>query len=526
MAKLMDLFKKNIDLIFFYLFILSIPLEKRHVFNAESVTWHGNFFEWGALSLYLSDILLGLTLLFWLLKGFAFKLQAAESDQPIPYQKIRVRGLLALLLAFITVAFLSTIRSDISEISFYHLFKICEGGLLFLYIIKNISTIANFLKSAACLVAAALFQATLGILQYFLQRSVGLKILGEVDLSPTLSNVAKIEVFGEKLIRAYGTMPHANLLGGFLFVGLIFTALFILILALNKEIKADVPRGTFIQKSVDKMFHVEHFGKNNKHHPKKILRTALYLFCILYLSFVLSFSRSAYLALLVAPLIFVIVTILINRRYLGNIKHVIKTIRGRYKKYAIIFTLFIVILTLAFSPHIISKTSTGQAADYSIQGRMWYTGLAFNMIGDNPDFGVGPGMFTYNIDKYRDMTSTIEWWQYQPVHNVILLIGAEIGVTGMLLFTIFIGWLVALAIMNFRKKDAIGKLLLGASLTSLFGLIIIMQFDHYLWTLQQGNLLLWILIGLTATASTKLEKLYKPRNLRETKANTPPNTKN
>lgn len=486
MTKIATILQKNLDLIFFYLFILSIPLEKRHVFNLEAATWNGHFFEWGAFSLYLSDILLGLMLIFWLLRIFFIKLQVAKSQKPIPYQTIRTKGLFALLFAFIAVAFLSTIRSDNISISFYHFIKICEGGLLFTYIVKNISTISSFVKSVACLVAAALFQAVLGIFQYIFQRSLGLRILGEVDLSPALQNVAKIEVFGAKLIRAYGTMPHANLLGGFLFVGLTFTTLFILILALNKGIISNAPE---------------------KLSQKKIQRVAAIIFCMLYLGFVLSFSRSAYLALLLSPLLFISILAFIKKEYLQKLRQTTKFFWQKHKKQSIALILFLMISTLVFTPHITSKVGISeQVGDYSIRGRMLYTKLAYSMIRDNPDFGVSPGMYTFYINEYTDKESVMEWWQYQPVHNVFLLIGSELGITSLLLFVAFLGWLVGLGFISLKKKEGLNRLMLAASLVALFGLIEIMQFDHYLWTLQQGSLLLWFILGITATASTKLKK--------------------
>ncbi|MBU1177826.1 O-antigen ligase family protein [Patescibacteria group bacterium] len=509
MSKITVILKNNLDLIFFYLFILSIPLEKRHVFNLKAATWNGHLFEWGAFSLYLSDILFALIIIFWLIKAFISKLQATESQHPVPHQKIRIKGLLALLFAFVVVAFLSTIRSDILSISFYHLLKILEGCLLFIYIVKNISTIPSFVKSAVCIMAAAFFQAVLGITQYLLQRSVGLKIIGEVDLAPSIQNVAKVDVFGTKLIRAYGTMPHANLLGGFLFVGLVFTVLFILILALNKGIKGNVPRGTF-HKEIDilKMFHVEHFGGKNYLNRKKILKILIVVCCLLYLGFILSFSRSAYLALLLSPLIFVPIMFLLEKKFFKQIWQTTKLLWGKYRKICGALILFIIVVTLAFAPHIFSKTGIEQAGDYSITSRMWYAKLALAMMRDNPDFGSGPGMYTFQIDRYISLEEAIEWWQYQPVHNVPLLIGSELGITCLLLFLVFVGWLVILAFLSSkRKKDQMSKLLLFASLVSLLGLVIIMQFDHYLWTLQQGSLLFWLIAGMTATAATRLRNL-------------------
>ncbi|MCK4892131.1 MAG: hypothetical protein KAS78_05680, partial [Candidatus Pacebacteria bacterium] len=49
------------------------------------------------------------------------------------------------------------------------------------------------------------------------------KITGESVIGPQIPGVAKIAVDGEKIIRAYGTFPHPNILGGFLIFTTVIT---------------------------------------------------------------------------------------------------------------------------------------------------------------------------------------------------------------------------------------------------------------------------------------------------------------
>lgn len=61
--------------------------------------------------------------------------------------------------------------------------------------------------------------------QFFFQRSLlGYWFLGEPVLSPSLGGVASGSLFGQEVLRAYGTFPHPNVLGGVLSV--ILVALF------------------------------------------------------------------------------------------------------------------------------------------------------------------------------------------------------------------------------------------------------------------------------------------------------------
>jgi O-antigen ligase len=85
-------------------------------------------------------------------------------------------------------------------------------------------------------------------------------------------------------------------------------------------------------------------------------------------------------------------------------------------------------------------------------------------------------------------------WERQPVHNLYLLIASEIGVIGALAFCIFLFALIARLIKN-KSIEA------GLALALLVGLLFFGLFDHFLWDIQAGKLMLWLVIALALSQS-------------------------
>ena len=128
---------------------------------------------------------------------------------------------LSLLLIFCLwlVVDLLLISGDYFFIGAYQTLKFLELAILFVYVYFNLTSFKRILITAGLLALSGLTQSLLAVFQYFLQRSVfGSKWLGEIVLSPELPGVAKIAVDGEKIMRAYGTFPHPNILAGFLLI--------------------------------------------------------------------------------------------------------------------------------------------------------------------------------------------------------------------------------------------------------------------------------------------------------------------
>ncbi len=488
---------KKIELFIFYLFIFSIPLEKRHVFETTVSRIDDHFIEWNSAALYLTDILLGLLVLFWILR-FLFTLKKRNGKDSSKTTKT----LLIIFSLFILISLISAINSQFVKLSLYNLTKLIEYGVLFFYVICNIKTAKKITYTLLAFIAAGFLQAVLGILQYLKQGSFNLKIFGEVDLSPALQNISKIDVFGEKMIRAYGTFPHSNVLACFLFISIIFTFCIIFIV-LNRE---SVSSKSLSYSKIDKMFHVEHFLPFVLNKVKYFIKLPFFLLILytLILGLLLTFSRSGWLAGLVSML-FIILSILFLSSGFRTL--LINQFKKNFSKINIIIVLILLIgITAAiFWPQITSRGIDSNPEDsYSLSGRELYNHLASTIIKNHLLLGVGPGLFVNYSKQYLDEGA--EWWQLQPVHNVYLLILSEHGLLGFITFIIFIiNMLSQIRYFNFKQKGNyyINQILVISLTSILFSFFIIMLFDHYLWDIQQGALCFWLILGLFYS-STKL----------------------
>jgi len=240
---------------------------------------------------------------------------------------------------------------------------------------------------------------------------------------------------GQIFLRAYGTLPHPNVAGGFI----LFCLAGPIALFLRKE---------------------------------KPNWLALILLALGSSLLVLTFSRSAWLGVGVFFSI-----LLLKSRILG------------FKK--VLITLFVG--TIAFGAALyplrelfISRTTASATTteEFSIVGRVWLIERAFEYTKEHPLQGVGIGSFVIQLAEREGERDFVE-----PVHNIPLLILAELGIPGaiILLATAFIIGRKILQTDN-PKAIIIGGLLAGLGTIALF--------DHYLWTLAPGRILLGLAIGL------------------------------
>jgi len=108
------------------------------------------------------------------------------------------------------------------------------------------------------------------------------------------------------------------------------------------------------------------------------------------------------------------------------------------------------------------------------------------MIRQHPLTGVGMGSFVIELANTAVPGAPIE-----PVHNMFLLVASELGAAGLILIlSLFIS--IALNIFKTKSPQAI------LASATLIGLAVISLFDHYLWTLAPGRIMLGLALGLWA----------------------------
>jgi len=425
--------------ILFYLLIFCLPFQTRKVLYQ----WGGDFNEWTSAYLYLTDLLILLIFLAWAWrkkKERFFKKGLAIGR----FQEI-IRSPSFWLAAFLIISLISLVQAKNIQLGFYAWFKLLELAGLFLYLKYNFKQLFNFERLAQVIVASGLFQSFIAFGQYASQKSLGLRYLFESPLSPETAGVAKIIVEGTKMIRPYGSLPHPNLLAIFIVLS-IFCFYFIW---LNKK---------------------HSFIKNC---------SLLIIFCLLIFALGLTFSRLIIFTFVSASLIYFVFI------FWRTIQTPDKEL---FKRITSVFLLFIVFCSLFIAlawPEISSRWQIS-ITEQSVSLRAFYNQTAFHIIQEHPWLGIGLGNFVWEI---REVLHLLSAWIHQPVHNVYLLITSEIGLIGLIFFLIFI----FKTLLSGRGQGSSQRYIL---LFILFSFLFIALFDHFFWTLQQGQIMLWLVLGM------------------------------
>lgn len=138
---------------------------------------------------------------------------------------------------------------------------------------------------------------------------------------------------------------------------------------------------------------------------------------------------------------------------------------------------FIVTLTPAGN-HLLSTALTEDA----VVKRIFLLNAGITLFTKNLLFGVGPGHF---LPSLITLFPTLTLSFLQPVHSFFLLFLVELGIIGVLLGSNVLRKIMQLRSFHFSLQSS-----------SFLGVIAILGvLDHYLWTLQQGRLILVILLA-------------------------------
>ncbi|MBI4363341.1 MAG: O-antigen ligase family protein [Candidatus Doudnabacteria bacterium] len=408
--------------IFLVSLLFLIPIQTRILYSPDKayVSWYFNYHL--AFFVYLSD-------LFLILCFTAYWIERRETNvsQTIKW----------LILAIILWASVSLLHVKHLDLGFYNLFKLVELlGLM--VIIPSIIAKKGLFKVALWLIlVAGVFQAVLGIWQFHVQHQLGLSWLGEYIAPLGTPGLATLDLFGQKIIRAYGTFPHPNVLGGFLLFPL--------------------SAGFFL---------VSHETNN-----KKRLILAIFLIIITFGIF-FSFSRIAWIGAIML--------------YALALFYYIKNLM----KPALISALLVLLISamvmgLGYKSYIVSR-ATDVKDTRSINDRGLFNQFGIEAIKNSPFLGTGIGNYIPDLISRK----SLEPWQYQPPHNVYLFQAAELGLVGLGLFLALVYQIFKNAWSRWPKNETYFFLSL------VFVLLLIGLFDHYLITVQQGKLTLFTALGL------------------------------
>ncbi len=422
----------------FYLLVFAIPVGMRKVLYEwpQPVSPAGRFFnEWESVSFWFTDGLLLLLILVWLANGGLIKIKSKA------------------LILFLFFAGLSISAAQNLGLAFYHWLRLAEMVLFFIYVRERFSFL-DFKKIAGVFVASAIFQSFVAIGQAMMQRDLGLWFLGESVLNPGMINVAKFVSQGTKVLRAYGTLPHPNVLAAIL-----ATAIFFLL----------------------------HWYFSQKIVPRRQLFVFIPAYFILLFALFLTFSRGITVIFLFVLSVWFAWLIFKNRKIFGpKIIYALLVLAVTYSLLGAVF----------YRKEVVDRYwTTFSHKEEAVSFRVFYNGLSLKMIVGYPALGVGIGNSVARLDEF--LTKPLQPWLYQPVHNIFLLVGAEIGFFGLAAFVWFLFSLskkIWLKMLKQRSVLAENSLFLAVfSAFTLFGL-----FDHFFLTLQPAKLIFWLVLGMMA----------------------------
>ena len=315
------------------------------------------------------------------------------------------------------------------------------------------------------LILAALFQTAVAIAQYFTQDWLGLRMLSEPKNRPMFGSWNGnrwifdriFERVGTStcLFRSSGTLPHPNVLGGFLAISILASYAFLM-----------------------------QMGEKKKFWSRCWLGLTL---PFQFFALTVSYSRSAIFALVLGT--FAWFALLAWSRGIKPIA-ADRTVR---------FVAGMICLSAALSGTLLFDqlaqrggiVNYNLVAQYSDNVRIHYQNVALKMIEKNPLLGVGFHQFSLRYPSYLPANSDTSIY-HSAAHNIYLLIASESGLIALAAFLLWIGTLLYAALRS--PVDPTSASLIAIFIAFLF----IGACDFYPILFQQGKLLFFCTAGLLA----------------------------
>lgn len=403
-----------------YAVLFLLPWQTQWILSA--VTIEKTLTPFGTLSVY---VLEGLVLLALLLRG------RPDLDE-------RAGKIVQALCVLLAACFLSLTFANEYHLGLIHAGHLVVAGCLFLLMIDRRTHVS---PSIAWFVGGLLTSCLLGWFQVWTAWSPASTLLGLASQHASVAGTAVIETAQGRWLRAYGSFPHPNIFGGYLSVALLGSM-------------------WLCWKGSER------------------LRVWVWGACVILSSTLLvTFSRSAWLGLLVACLLLGFVQ---WRRQIFSSE--------RFKIPVVLMAVSVLVTAVIFHHQLFARFNPSLRVEaFSAEERVSQYATVDDVFFSQPVIGVGPGSYPFALAVLKPGASV---WSYQPIHNTFLLVLSELGVLG---FVALFYLVVRIDQLNSSvSKTPEGLLGLAVSVC----LLVIGLFDHYLWSLWPGLALSAFSLGL------------------------------
>lgn len=372
---------------------------------------------------------------------FAFMLRGRQHTTP------QIRRINQALYFFLAAAFFSLGFTQVEWVGWFQMIHLVSAAMFFSLLTDDRTDLRQVLSLFLLGLSVPVF---FGWYQVLHGSSPASSLFGMGGKDAVTPGIAVVESGTTRLLRAYGTFPHPNVFGGYVAFGIVVLAW------LSRFVRS-----------------------------RRQLVGTLFASVLLGTTLIVTFSRSAWLGLFVAFL-FLIVVMLWSKR-----------LPPRRAIPTMILGLASLLATLSiFHTQVFSRFDPSQRLEIiSIEERASQYQTFGEVFETAPMFGVGPSAYTFILERL-DPAHPI--WSYQPIHNIYLLILAELGLTGILALVYGIFMMNPFANASLREIGTLFACTIGILL------FVIGLFDHYLWTLWPG-------LALTAVALATLTRLAYPK---------------
>lgn len=432
-----------------YLIAFLLPLQTRWIIRAGEI--NGGYTEYATISLYIFDIILILVLLVNAII-FLFKMKEGLGLAKDRFAYIWLSLSIWEFFIFVSLFFS---RELLLALFKYGLFLLGVG--LFWLLIKAQYKRTQLLFS---FLGGIFVQAILAIWQFLSQSDFSSKWLGKAShLAGDLGSSVIETGLGERWLRAYGSLDHPNMLGALLVIGVIVGLICLI-----------------------KIGDSDNVGNN-----RQLVKITLLVFYFVFITALFfTFSRAAWIALVVGVIVLLAVSVIKKNWQVS--KEISKILIMTVGLVFILFIQFNGLVLARFNPSL-------RLENKSIEERIDLIAEAKEVIASNYLFGVGIGNYIQALDADKQS------WEYQPVHNVFLLIWAEIGIFGLLGFLVFLISIVYY-LQKISKRDEGSAYLFSI----ICAIVIMMVFDHFWWSFHFGVILFFFILGVIFSNNKKLIK--------------------
>ena len=423
------------------LYIFLLPIQTRYIYYYGKI--NGGSWEYGTLSLYATELLLWLIAVLYAVFIFRNK----ESIKVFTKDKLK-KGwkffLFVFLYLILNVAMVLTSLDP--QISYMQFIRVLGAFALVVIVVGRGAAEGMRIKMLFALWLSAVVQAVLGGWQFLIQKVYGTKWLGLASQDPSDVGVNVVEFGDERWMRSYGSLGGANPLGAYLAV--------VFVLGIILRVK---------------------YCKTKLHN---YLVTAGQ--CIILSGLLLSFSRGAWIAVVVGVILLT---------YFA--KQCIKQLET-YVRQLVYYIIILLVAIIILAPIFVARFNLDNRLEqFSIDERKAQLSLSAQLIGGRQMFGTGMGNYTLALLQQSPQYSSL---YYLPVHNVYVLMLAEIGIIIFAFYFIIYLFFIKNIWLTNRLYIAVVVVLLVTAI-----------FEHWSWSLYVG-LYFWFLVwalGLSTNRSVQ-----------------------